>query len=114
VNGRSLYAVQNNIKVDRHPDTGCRFDELALPYWDQVLKLSSGCYEMTGLGYFGADIVLDKNKGPVVLELNARPGLAIQIANQTGLAKRLQKIDEQPSNELSVEQRVSFAQQMFG
>jgi len=69
---------------------------------------------MTGLGYFGADIVLDKNKGPVVLELNARPGLAIQIANQTGLAKRLQKIDEQPSNELSVEQRVSFAQQMFG
>jgi len=114
VNGRSLYAVQNNIKVDRHPDTGYRFDELALPHWDQVLKLSSGCYEMTGLGYFGADIVLDKNKGPVVLELNARPGLAIQIANQTGLAKRLQKIDEQPSNELSVEQRVSFAQQMFG
>ena len=114
VTGRSLYAVQKNIKVDRHPDTGYRFDELALPHWDQVLKLSSGCYEMTGLGYFGADIVLDKNKGPVVLELNARPGLAIQIANQTGLAKRLQKIDEQPSNELSVEQRVSFAQQMFG
>ena len=119
VTGQSLYAVQNNIKVDRHPDTGYRFDELALPHWDQVLKLSSGCYEMTGLGYFGADIVLDKNKGPVVLELNARPGLAIQIANQTGLAKRLQlvqkSIDEQQTpSHLPVEERVSLAKQMFG
>lgn len=119
VSGHSLFAVQNNVQVDCHPDTGYRFDELVLPHWEQVLKLSSGCYEMTGLGYFGADIVLDKNKGPVVLELNARPGLAIQIANQTGLAKRLQlvqkSIDEQqkPSH-LPVEERVSLAKQMFG
>ena len=119
VSGHSLFAVQNNVQVDCHPDTGYRFDELVLPHWEQVLKLSSGCYEMTGLGYFGADIVLDKNKGPVVLELNARPGLAIQIANQTGLAKRLQlvqkSIDEQQTpSHLPVEERVSLAKQMFG
>lgn len=111
--GHSLYAVQKNIKVERHPDTGYRFDELVLPHWDRVLQLASGCYEMTKLGYFGADIVLDRSKGPVILELNARPGLAIQVANQTGLAKRLRMIDQQSSTGLSVDQRISLAKQMF-
>ena len=44
---------------------------------------------MTGLDYLGADIVLDKRGGPMLLELNARPGLAIQVANQMGLRHRL-------------------------
>jgi len=113
VSGHSLYAVQNNARVERHPDTGYPFDALVLPHWDKVLQLASGCYEMTELGYFGADIVLDQNKGPVILELNARPGLAIQIANQAGLRKRLQVIDEHCSGEYSVEQRVSLAKQLF-
>ena len=33
---------------------------------------------------------------PLLLELNARPGLAIQIANQDGLYGRLKKIDQGP------------------
>jgi alpha-L-glutamate ligase-like protein len=113
VTGHSLYAVQKNIKVERHPDTGYRFDELVLPHWDRVLQLASGCYEMTKLGYFGADIVLDRTKGPVILELNARPGLAIQIANQIGLAKRLKMVDQENLSGLSVGQRISLAKQMF-
>ncbi len=113
VTGRSLYAVQNNVRIEQHPDTGYRFDELVLPDWNEVLQLSSGCYEMTELGYFGADIVLDRNQGPVILELNARPGLAIQIANQAGLRKRLQMVDEHCSGEYPVEQRVNMAKQMF-
>jgi glutathione synthase/RimK-type ligase-like ATP-grasp enzyme len=69
---------------------------------------------MVGLGYFGADIVLDKNKGPMILELNARPGLAIQVANQTGLTKRLQHIDQHISARTHVvEERVTLAKQMF-
>ena len=32
--------------------------------------------------------VLEPSKGALMLELNARPGLAIQIANQQGLAVR--------------------------
>lgn len=114
VTGHSLYAVQNNQKVEQHPDTGFRFDELELPHWDEVLQLAAGCFEMTGLGYFGADIVLDRNKGPMILELNARPGLAIQIANQVGLQKRLRKIDDMRAIERDVEERISLAKQMFG
>jgi D-alanine-D-alanine ligase-like ATP-grasp enzyme len=49
---------------------------------------------MTGLGYIGADIVLDRLRGPVLLELNARPGLAIQVANQCGLLHRLEVAQE--------------------
>jgi D-alanine-D-alanine ligase-like ATP-grasp enzyme len=52
--------------------------------------------EMTGLGYFGADFVLDREHGPVLLELNAHTGLAIQIANRSGLRRRLDKPDDAP------------------
>ncbi len=46
-----------------------------------------------GLGYLGVDIVVDEDAGPMLLEANARPGLAIQIANGRGLLPRLQAID---------------------
>ena len=112
--GKSLFAVQNNIKIEKHPDTGFSFDQLVIPNWDHILQLASHCYEMVGLGYFGADIVLDKNKGPMILELNARPGLAIQVANQTGLTKRLQHIDQHIlAMSHDVEARIALAKQWF-
>ncbi len=113
-NGHSLYAVQNDIKVETHPDTGCHFHELKLPRWNEVLQLASACYEMTKLGYFGADIVLDKKNGPVILELNARPGLTIQIANQAGLQKRLKQIDRMKTIKQPINDRIRLAQQLFG
>ena len=57
------------------------------------LKIACKSCEITHLNYVGADIVLDKNKGALLLELNARPGLAIQIANKIGLKKRLELVD---------------------
>ena len=49
---------------------------------------------MTGLGYLGVDMVIDNDRGPLILEMNARPGLNIQIANCTGLANRVARIEE--------------------
>lgn len=111
--GHSLYAVQNDQIVEKHPDTGFHFNDLKLANWDKVLQLASSCYEMTKLGYFGADIVLDKKNGPVILELNARPGLAIQMANQAGLKKRLKAIDSMCLPKLPVDKRIQLAQQLF-
>jgi alpha-L-glutamate ligase-like protein len=91
--GKSLFAVQRNKPVSVHPDTGHSFDTLQIPYWQKILELSASCYEMTGLGYIGCDIVIDKFQGPVILELNARPGLSIQMANGSGLVPRLQEIN---------------------
>jgi len=111
--GFSVCAVQNNARVDKHPDTGIGFENLQLPHWQEILDLACGCYEMTGLGYFGADIVLDKYRGPMILELNARPGLAIQIANQAGLEKRLQAIDRLEAVDRSIAERTELARTMF-
>ena len=63
-------------------------DGVQLPNWDGFMKLAAGCYELSGLGYIGVDMVLDQEKGPLILELNARPGLNIQIANDSGLVHR--------------------------
>ena len=80
---------------------------LQVPDWRTHLEIAAKGHDMTGLGYLGADIVLDKNLGPMVLELNARPGLAIQIANQKGLVNILKEIDTYPQN-LNFKERVDF------
>ena len=93
--GKAIGAVQNNAPIEHHPDTGRVLTELEVPDWEQVLVLASRAYEVSGLGYLGVDVVLDRRYGPLLLELNARPGLAIQMANQTGLEPRLRWVVEQ-------------------
>jgi alpha-L-glutamate ligase-like protein len=111
--GRTLTAVMGNGIVDEHPDTGNRVSGVLIPHWDTLLGIASRCYELTGLGYQGIDIVLDKDKGPLVLELNARPGLAIQIANRCGLRLRLEKTEKHAQGLRSLEQRIAFAKAEF-
>lgn len=91
--GRCLHAVQHSGRVQRHPDTGIALDTICIPNWENLLILASRCYEITGLGYIGADLVVDRVHGPMLLELNARPGLSIQVANGCGLLPRLQTIE---------------------
>ena len=112
--GNSLSAVQNSRLVDVHPDTGQSFRDLQLPHWHSILKLAAGCYEMTGLGYLGVDVVIDKNHGPLILELNARPGLAIQVANQQGLGLRLRRVDALIDPAHDIAERVRISAREFG
>jgi len=39
------------------------------------------------------DVVIDRNRGPLIMELNARPGLSIQVVNSAGLASRLRNVE---------------------
>ena len=98
----------HNKPITQHPDTKANLMDLRVPFWKEHLIIGALAYDMTGLGYLGADIVLDKNRGPMMLEVNARPGLAIQIANGRGLKTVLQKIDETYPSGLSAEERVDF------
>jgi alpha-L-glutamate ligase-like protein len=91
--GITHHAVQKNRYVDCHPDTGLPVVGLKMPYWRVVLDMARRVAEEVGLGYLGVDIVIDAEAGPMLLEANARPGLAIQIANGRGLLPRLQAID---------------------
>ncbi len=76
------------------PETKRKINGLKIPNWSKILLLAVQTQEVTpSLGYLGVDIVLDKNRGPMILELNARPGLEIQNANLTALKKRLERIE---------------------
>jgi alpha-L-glutamate ligase-like protein len=98
--GKALHAVMRDRPVTRHPDTDVSLQDLEVPDWREHLEIAAKGYEMTGLGYLGADIVLDEFRGPMLLELNARPGLAIQIANRRGLGGVLKNIDKHCRNRL--------------
>jgi len=113
-NGITLTAVWRNDIVTEHPDTGNRVAGVRIPGWEALLRLAAHCYQLTGLGYQGVDIVLDKDKGPLILELNARPGLNIQIANHSGLLPRLNLVEQNHERLNGVEERVAFAQKHFG
>ncbi len=110
--GTAIRGVQFDRTRHDHPDTGHELASLSIPDWDALLRLAAGCFEMTGLGYLGTDMVLDREQGPMLLELNARPGLAIQMANGEGLRRRLDLVERQAEGE-SPESRVAFAQRHF-
>ena len=97
-----------------HPDTGSPIAGLRIPHWSKIVSMSARCYEAVELGYLGVDIVLDRELGPLILELNARPGLNIQIANRRGLCSRFKAVDGLESRHVSPEQRVEWSCKTFG
>ena len=112
--GITTTAVHRSRVVSNHPDTGNPVSGTQVPYWEKMLWIAALSFEMTGLGFMGVDLVIDRDQGPLLLELNARPGLAIQLANRRGLKERLDKIDQAPPEVLaSPEDRVRWAQEAF-
>jgi len=111
--GTTLDAVWKTSVVSEHPDTGNPVSGVRIPRWDMLLELAARSHELTDLGYQGIDIVLDRDKGPMILELNARPGLAIQIANRAGLRHRLEAVERHRGDLNSIAERVAFAKERF-
>jgi len=92
--GTTTTAVQGKSKVIEYvPGTRLLLSGIKIPYWDEMLALAVKAQEASGLGFLGADIAIDRNDGPVFLELNARPGLSIQVANMSGLKERLERVE---------------------
>ena len=79
---RTVHAVQNGTVVSRHPDSGRDLIGLEVPDFDVCVDLARRvATAFPEVRYIGVDLVLDEERGPLVLEVNARPGLAIQSAN---------------------------------
>jgi alpha-L-glutamate ligase-like protein len=112
--GVTVGGVWGNSPVSVHPDTGFEVEGFQIPYWGQIVSMAARCYEAVELGYLGVDIVLDRDLGPLILELNARPGLNIQLANRRGLAPRLDRVDALETIEKPPDQRVEWACRAFG
>ena len=97
------YRKKKNIKVNG----------IKIPFWVEILETAVKCQKaIPGLGFMGVDVVLDKEDGPKVLEVNARPGLSIQSCNKAGLKRRIEKIDD--INVRSDEHAISLAKYLFG
>lgn len=112
--GKAIRALQYGRPINAHPDTGMRLDAIEIADWRNMLLLAARCYEPTGLGYLGADLVLDRSRGALLLELNARPGLAIQVANGRGLLPRLRAIEARADTiEEAAAERVDFVMSEF-
>ena len=91
--GRSMRTVQHDRPVIHPPDTGADLSEIVVPNWSELPHLPARCQAASGLGYLGVDVVLDRTAGPLVPKLNARPGLAIQIANGVGMLPGIEAVD---------------------
>ena len=92
--GRITRALVKGTPITHHPDTGIELIGFEIPGWDRVLELASKCGPAIGLGYSGSDIVLDVNDGPLIIEVNAHPGIEIQNICQLGLKAQMTLLGE--------------------
>ncbi|MEM6321496.1 MAG: sugar-transfer associated ATP-grasp domain-containing protein [Bacteroidota bacterium] len=87
--GRLTYAYDGEKYHQNHPDNNNVILGKKIPYWKELVALSVQTSKAFPLNYLGIDIVLDKTYGPMIMEINVRPGLGIQLANRRGLRKVL-------------------------
>ncbi|WDE03482.1 hypothetical protein SG34_019065 [Thalassomonas viridans] len=85
--GKLTHASLQGKSLNRHPDTGAELAGFTLPYWPEILHMSRECARAMPLGYLGVDICIDQQQGPLVLEVNGRPGLEIQNVQQKSLTR---------------------------
>jgi alpha-L-glutamate ligase-like protein len=114
--GKTRRGVWGTELIREHPDTEHSIVGLEIPHWDHLLSMAARCHELSGMGYVGVDFVLDRVRGPLILELNARPGLAIQMANGNGLLHRLQRVEALQARgewQSDAEARARFAREHF-
>ena len=110
--GKSIRAYANRLGViKKHPDTGVSLEDITIPRWKEILALAVKGHYASRLGYSGVDIVIDRKKGPMILEVNKRPGMGIQNTNKAGLLKRLRFVEERLSEleHLPAEKKIELA-----
>jgi alpha-L-glutamate ligase-like protein len=101
--------VLQESAIDHHPDTGNPLAGLSIPHWDEILTMTAQCADLAQLAYIGVDIVLDRTLGPLMLEVNARPGLSIQLANRQGMLPSLRHLEAMAKIPSSAVERVKLA-----
>lgn len=112
-NGVTTFAIHGKAGyIEYIPGTKLEVSGLKIPYWDRMLRLAIEAQKASGLNYLAIDFLIDREQGPVIVELNARPGLSIQLANKDGLRWRLKKT--QDLKVTSTEKGMKLAKYLFG
>lgn len=112
LSGITTTAIQNERLIEYLPKTKIPLRGLKVPYWEKALELAIKAQQVTGIKFLGVDIVFDREKGPLILEVNDRPGLYIQIANLSPLKERLERVEGLKIK--SVKKAIRLAQDLFG
>lgn len=113
--GITTYGVHHAKPAEFFPGTRRKLANIQIPQWEEILETAIAASEAIGLGYMASDIVLqpsvenhksqisnplrseasspiESQAVPMILEVNAQPGLKIQIANRSGLKERLARV----------------------
>lgn len=109
--GITTKAIWHGDQIVFKPGTENKLRGIKIPGWTSVLETAVRAQIASGLGYIGVDIVIHPDKGPMVLELNAQPGLQIQLANMEGLKKRLERVED--LEVIDAEHGVTIAKALF-
>ncbi len=109
--GITTKAILNGEYIHTKPGTEKKLHGIRIPEWEKILETAVAAQIASKLGFIGVDIVLHPEKGPMVLELNGKPGFSIQLANGTGLKKRLERVEDLEVKD--VEQGVKIAKLLF-
>ncbi len=93
--GVTTYAITGDGKaISILPDSKRKLNGIKIPQWSQVLETAVQASDAAGLVFSGVDLFIHEEKGPMVVELNANPGLSIQLANHAGLRRRLERVED--------------------
>ena len=107
--GRTTYALAGKTWLSEHPHTCAPLCGVKLPCWNELLTIATCCADAVALGYLGVDLTLDNSGRPLVLELNARPGLSIQLANRRGLRPLIDEVERREPKNLDVHERLRLS-----
>lgn len=91
--GRLMEAYDGEQYFENHPDNNRVILGKKIPHWHKILEISKQTAKHFPLDYLGVDIVIDQQLGPLIMEVNVRPGLAIQLANKMGMKKVLKDFE---------------------
>lgn len=112
VNGYTTSAIYHGQLIEMLPHKRLRVAGIRLPNWNEILSIAARASRACNLNYAGIDVAIDRDDGPLVLEINARPGLEIQYANLTPLKSRLRRVEGLKVN--GPEKGVLLAKNLFG
>jgi len=110
--GITTTAIYKDRLIEYMPGIKLSLRGIKIPFWKDILKLAVLAQKVSKIGFLGVDIAIDRDKGPMILELNARPGLSIQIANLAPLKDRLERVKGLKIP--SIERGVKIGQNLFG
>ena len=82
--GITKTAKSKKKNIVLHPDSQQNLIGVQIPDWEKIISMSIDCQKAIPLGYIGIDICLDNQLGPLVLEVNGRPGIEIQNIQERG------------------------------